>query len=119
MPTRQGDDAMHNQQHRTTEREGHPRNTDGGFMPASGAGPLTPDQVDSYLTEGVLVVDGLLTEDELKTARAGLADTLRDGFGVDVDDLERTAGGIVNASSTNGAGEEMFRWFCSNARGQN
>lgn len=72
-------------------------------MPASETGPLTPDQVAAYLTDGILVVD-LLTEDELKTARAGLADTLRDGFGVDVDDLDGTAGGIVDASTTNGAG---------------
>lgn len=76
-------------------------------MPASDTGPLTPDQVDAYLADGILVVDGLLTEDELKAARAGLADTLRDGFGVDVDDLDGTAGGIVGASSTNGAGEEI------------
>lgn len=81
-------------------------------MPASETGPLTPDQVAAYLTDGILVVD-LLTEDELKTARAGLADTLRDGFGVDVDDLDGTAGGIVDASTTNGAGEGTAQWFRS------
>ncbi|EJK53139.1 hypothetical protein THAOC_27481, partial [Thalassiosira oceanica] len=98
------DSADHHSSSRITGSTTHTRHaTGGGVMPASETGPLTPDQVAAYLTDGILVVADLLTKDELKTARAGLADTLRDGFGVDVDDLDGTAGGIVDASTTNGA----------------
>ena len=66
---------------------------------------LTPQQINTYLHDGVLVVDNLLSPDELNDAHCGLVQTLRDEYGVNVHDLERTGRGLVEASSTNGAGK--------------
>ena len=72
--------------------------------------PLSPRQVESYLRDGILVVD-LLNRDEVDEARRGLASTLWNEFGVDVDDLEGTGRYLANASSTNGAGtQSLGRW---------
>lgn len=79
----------------------HQRTDDGGDTPSP---PLTPEQVATYLRDGVLVVPGALSPSDLDGARRGLARTLLDGYGVDVHDLGGTAGGLVGASSTNGAG---------------
>jgi hypothetical protein len=68
-----------------------------------GGRPLSPRQVESYLRDGILVVD-LLSRDEVREARRGLASTLLDEYGVDVNDLAGTGRYLANASSTNGAG---------------
>lgn len=65
---------------------------------------LTPAQIQTFLSDGVLVVP-LLTPDELFEAQSGLIETLREEYGVDAHDLERTGRGLMDASSTNGAGE--------------
>mmetsp|Transcript_41186 Transcript_41186/g.74242 ORF Transcript_41186/g.74242 Transcript_41186/m.74242 type:complete len:358 (-) Transcript_41186:1125-2198(-) len=66
--------------------------------------PLTPQQIDTYLRDGILVVDNLLSREEIIEAHQGLAQTLKDDYGVDVHDLEGTGHGLIEASSTNGAG---------------
>jgi hypothetical protein len=75
--------------------------------------PLTPRQVDVYLRDGILVVDDLLSHEEVAEARLGLASTLLDDFGVDIRDLEGTGRNLADASSTNGAGTFLSRvyWF--------
>ena len=66
--------------------------------------PLSPEQIKTYLHDGILVVNNLLSPNELHEALCGLVQTLHDGYGVDVHDLEGTAWKLVQASSTNGAG---------------
>jgi len=66
--------------------------------------PLTPSQIESYLRDGILVVDDLLAPDEIDEANVGLSQTLKEEYGVDVNDLEGTGCGLRKASSTNGAG---------------
>ena len=66
--------------------------------------PLTPDQISTYLRDGILVVDDLLTRREVIDAQRGLATTLMDKYGVNVHELEGTGCGLIRASSTNGAG---------------
>ena len=66
--------------------------------------PLTPDQINTYHRDGILVVHDLLSHSELLEARAGLANTLLKENGVDVCNLSTTGHNLINASSTNGAG---------------
>jgi hypothetical protein len=64
---------------------------------------LSSQQIDVYLRDGILVVDDLLSHDEVIEARAGLASTLLNEFGVNVCDLEGTGINLL-AASFNGAG---------------
>ena len=73
--------------------------------PPSSSPPLSPEQIQTYLHDGILVVDNLLSPNELHEAHCGLVQTLHEGYGVDVHDLEGTAWKLVQASSTNGAGK--------------
>jgi hypothetical protein len=66
--------------------------------------PLTPDQINTYHRDGILVVHDLLSHSELIEARSGLANTLLNEYGVDVCNLSTTGHNLINASSTNGAG---------------
>ena len=68
---------------------------------------LTDSQIQAYLRDGILVVP-LLSEDELRDAQRGLVETLREEYGVDVRDLQGTGRGLMDASSTNGAGEQVL-----------
>ena len=72
--------------------------------------PLTPSQIQTYLRDGILVVP-LLSLDELVEARHGLVATLLEDYGVDVSDLEGTGRGLMDASSTNGAGKMIINHF--------
>ena len=74
--------------------------------------PLTQEQIDAYLRDGILVVPNLLSTREVIDAHVGLARTLKEEYGVDVHDLERTGRGLVEASSTNGAGEFVRFMVC-------
>ena len=65
---------------------------------------LTPQQIHAYLRDGVLVVNNVLSTEEIIDAQHGLASTLKQDFGVDVHDLDHTGHNLVRASSTNGAG---------------
>lgn len=64
---------------------------------------LSSQQIDVYLRDGILVVDDLLSHDEVIEARVGLASTLLNEFGVNVCDLEGTGINLL-AASFNGAG---------------
>jgi hypothetical protein len=69
---------------------------------------LSPQQIHTYLRDGILVVDNILSSEEIIEAQYGLASTLKQDYGVDVHDLENTGHNLVNASSTNGAGRCLF-----------
>ena len=66
--------------------------------------PLSSEQISTYLHDGILVVNNILSPHEVIDAQLGLATTLIDDYGVDVNDLEQTGWRLINASSTNGAG---------------
>jgi hypothetical protein len=64
---------------------------------------LSPEQIATFLRDGVLVVEHMLSEDELITAQQGLADTLA-AHGVDCEDLTTTGQALGHLSSTHGSG---------------
>lgn len=66
--------------------------------------PLTPEQISTYLRDGVLVVPSLLTAEETREAMDGLEHTISKRCGVDVRDLAGTGHRLKELSSTNGAG---------------
>ena len=65
---------------------------------------FSPEQVFTYLNDGVLVVDNLLSPYEVSDAQTSLAQTLLDDLNVDVSNLDETGHNLTKASSTNGAG---------------
>lgn len=64
---------------------------------------LTKEQIDTYLRDGILVVDNILTPQQLATAKDGLHQTLLQ-HKVDSTNLPNTAQHLQNLSSTNGSG---------------
>lgn len=64
---------------------------------------LNDQQIQTFLEDGVLVVDGILSEGEVHAARQGLHQTLLE-HGVDANRLEETAHHLAKLSSTNGSG---------------
>ena len=66
--------------------------------------PLSSEQIATYLKDGILVVDNLLTPHEIHDAQLGLVSTLNEEYGVNVHDLEDTGYRLMDASSTFGAG---------------
>jgi len=64
---------------------------------------LTEQQIDTFVRDGLLVVDNFLGRDQVAAAEQGLAATLAK-HGVDVPDLEGTAGNLAALSSTGGSG---------------
>jgi len=66
--------------------------------------PLSSEQIATYLKDGILVVDNLLSPQEIYDAQLGLVSTLNEEYGVDVHDLEGTGYRLMDASSTFGAG---------------
>jgi hypothetical protein len=64
---------------------------------------LTPEQIITFQRDGVLVVDGFLSDAQLQNAREGLATTLR-RHGVDPDNLAATGRGLASLSTTGGSG---------------
>lgn len=65
---------------------------------------LSREEVERFLRDGVLVVPGVLSAEELRAAVAGLRSTLERHAGFDFDRLEETAGGLRALSSTGGSG---------------
>ncbi|KAL7491398.1 hypothetical protein ACHAWT_000762 [Skeletonema menzelii] len=65
---------------------------------------LSPEQISTYLRDGVLVVDNLLSPSEIIEAQTSLAQTLLNDLEVDISNLEETGHNLTKASSTNGAG---------------
>eukprot|EP00977_Amphora_coffeiformis_P018602 scaffold6596_cov161-Amphora_coffeaeformis.AAC.19 len=64
---------------------------------------LTPQQIDTFVQDGLLVVDNFLRPDQVAVAHDGLAASLA-RHGVDVNDLERTGHHLAALSSTGGSG---------------
>ena len=90
---------------------------------------LSLEQISTYLHDGILVVDNLLSPSEIIEAQTSLAQTLLNDNNVDISNLEETGHNLTNASSTNGAGgvldifypdwkmsiatnEQLFRMTC-------
>jgi hypothetical protein len=65
---------------------------------------LSPEQISTYLHDGILVVDNLLSPSEINEAQTSLAQTLLNDHNVDIANLEETGHNLTKASSTNGAG---------------
>ena len=65
---------------------------------------LSSEQIQSFITDGVLVVDNVLSYDEIVTARTGLHDTLFNKYNVDTTNLYHTGHLLTRLSSTNGSG---------------
>jgi ectoine hydroxylase-related dioxygenase (phytanoyl-CoA dioxygenase family) len=64
---------------------------------------LTQEQIDTFVRDGVLVVDNILTAQEVASAKHGLHQTLLH-YNVDSTDLPNTAHNLQKLSSTNGSG---------------
>lgn len=64
---------------------------------------LTPEQIETFVRDGLLVVDGFLAPEELDQAHQGLAATLA-RYGVDVENPATTGSNLASLSSTNGSG---------------
>lgn len=64
---------------------------------------LSPEQLATFERDGVLVVPGVLTPEEVAEARRGLHGELR-SYGVDPENLDETAHHLRPLSSTNGSG---------------
>ena len=69
--------------------------------------PLSAEQIATYLKDGILVVDNLLTPQEIHDAQLGLVSTLQEEYGVNVHDLEGTGYRLMDASSKFGAGKSL------------
>ena len=69
--------------------------------------PLSSEQIATYLKDGILVVDNLLTPHEIHDAQLGLVSTLQEEYGVNVHDLEGTGYRLMDASSKFGAGKSL------------
>jgi hypothetical protein len=65
--------------------------------------PLTEEQIQTFANDGVLVVENVLTSEELESSRNGLHQTLAQ-LSVDTDDLIGTGHALRYLSSTNGSG---------------
>ena len=64
---------------------------------------LSQEQIDTFLQHGVLVVDNMLSESEVKAANEGLTRTLAE-HGVTAENLASTGHALRALSSTNGSG---------------
>ena len=64
---------------------------------------LSSEQIETFQRDGILVVDDILSEDQLQAAQEGLHQLLHD-HNVDVNNLEDTGHHLRNLSSTNGSG---------------
>lgn len=64
---------------------------------------LTEEQLQEFIQNGVLVVDGILNPSEVREAQAGLSRTLAH-YGVDTNSLRSTGHNLNRLSSTNGSG---------------
>jgi hypothetical protein len=64
---------------------------------------LSDDQITTFLTDGVLVVDDLLSDTDVRDCLDGLKETLASPS-VNIDDLESSGHFLRSLSSTNGSG---------------
>ena len=72
--------------------------------PLPSVGPLSQEQIDTYIRDGVLVVDGIFDEETIRQAKCGLKETLWELAEVDTDNLESTGYNLTKLSTTNGSG---------------
>lgn len=72
---------------------------EGGINPV-----LSEEQIQTYLKDGVLVVDNIFTPSQVQAGLKGLAETLARNANVDIHNLEATGHGLQKLSSTNGSG---------------
>ena len=73
---------------------------------------LSPEQIHTFLTDGVLVVDNVLSSDEIQTALSGLHDTLLHKYSIDTNDLYNTGHYLTTKlSSTNGSGGVLDLYY--------
>ena len=73
-------------------------------MPQEPLPILSPEQIETFRNDGVLVVDHVISSDDVKAALTGLQDTLLQKYNVDTTDLETTGHYLTQLSSTNGSG---------------
>lgn len=64
---------------------------------------LSKEQIETYVEDGVLVAQNIISADELKKYQDGLHRTLKE-HGVDPENLKGTAQNLLKLSSTNGSG---------------
>lgn len=64
---------------------------------------LSENQITTYLREGVLVVDSVLSRDEIDEVKTGMSQSLL-RYGVDTERLVETGRGLCQLSTTNGSG---------------
>lgn len=64
---------------------------------------LSKEQIETYVEDGVLVAQNIISADELKKYQDGLHRTLKE-HGVDPENLKDTAQNLLKLSSTNGSG---------------
>ena len=76
-----------------------------------GPSPLSDEEVQTFIREGVVVIRGALSPEEVTNAREGLHAHLRGAVGLDVTDLDGTASGLRALSSTNGSGGVLDVWY--------
>ena len=65
---------------------------------------LLEDQIQTFLKDGVLVVDNMLTPTEVQRGLQGLSETLARNGCIDTSHLSTTGHGLQKLSSTNGSG---------------
>ena len=65
---------------------------------------LSEEQINTFLEDGVLVVNNILNEKQVEAAQLGLANTLKTEAGVDTSNLAQSGHGLHQLSSTNGSG---------------
>lgn len=64
---------------------------------------LTPEQIQNFQDDGILVVPNILTPQQIQSSLKELSETLLN-YGIDTNDLKSTGHNLVQLSSTNGSG---------------
>lgn len=66
--------------------------------------PLSCEQIEKFLEDGYLVVDNVLSQEEIDEVKASLSLMLQSKYSVDTQNLKETAHNLKTLSSTNGSG---------------
>jgi len=73
---------------------------------------LTPEQIQAFRDDGILVVPNILSWEEVQISLSKLSETLHQ-YGVDMNDLKSTGHNLVKLSSTNGSGGVLDLFYPS------
>lgn len=65
---------------------------------------MLEEQIQTFLKDGILVVDNVLTPDQVENALQALSETLARNASIDTENLSATGHGLQKLSSTNGSG---------------